>query len=117
MHEVWTTSLLPFHLTTILAICWSASQSRLQASCLISLISAHQFTASVWGYILHVLTLLVCETYCSDVATNDSAVLVGCGSGDGVDGHSLCASVGRWNACAADQNDAQTAHFKHVLVM
>ena len=83
MHEVGTASLLPFHLTTILAVCWSASQSRLQASYLKSLISAHQFTASVWGYILHVLTMLVCETCCSRVATNDIAVLTGCGSGDG----------------------------------
>ena len=37
--------------------------------------------------------------------------------GLGMEGHSLCASVGRWNACAADQNNAQTAHFKHALVM
>ena len=116
MHEVWTTSLLPFHPNTMLAVCWSASQSRLQASCLIFLISAHQFTASV-GDISICPSLLVCETYCCRVATNDSAVHVGCRSGDGVDGHSLCASVGRWNACAADQNDAQTAHFNHVLVM
>ena len=71
MYEVWTASLLPFHLTTMLAICWSASRS-------ISFISAHQFIASVWGCILCVLALFICAPYSFLVAMDTIMNNAGC---------------------------------------